>query len=108
MSKSQKSYELRIPKFINDDDPACAQTDPELFFPQEGFDSAGRNISKYINLSAAKNICNSCPLKLPCLEYALRNVEIGIWGGTTEEQRKLMRKGTGKRAIYKSPAPEVW
>lgn len=108
MSKSQESYDLRIPKFVKDDDPACSQTDPELFFPQEGVDSVGRNISKYINLSAAKKICDGCPLKLPCLEYALRNVEIGIWGGTTEEQRKLMRKGAGRRAINKSPAPELW
>ena len=107
MSTKQTSYNLRIPKFINDDNPSCAQTDPELFFPQESMDFFGRNISKYINIAAAKKICDSCPLKAPCLEYAIRNVEIGIWGGTTEEQRKQLRKGGG-RAIRKSPAPNIW
>lgn len=107
MGNNRRSYNLQVPSFVKTDDPACAQTDPELFFPQEGLDFAGRNISKYVDIAAAKKICNSCPLKLPCLEYALMNVEIGIWGGTTEEQRKQMRKGSG-RAYRKSPAPDVW
>ena len=93
MSVKRRVTRLEIPQFILDDDPACAQTDPEMFFPQESFDFMGRNISKYRDIAAAKKICETCPLKVPCLEYALINVEIGIWGGTTEEQRKLMRRG---------------
>lgn len=107
MKVKRRVTRLEIPEFILDDNPACAQTDPELFFPQESFDFSGRNISKYIDIAAAKKICDSCPLKIPCLEYALRNTEIGIWGGTTEEQRKLMRRGR-MRAIRKTPSPEVW
>lgn len=104
-----RNWSISIPKFILEDNPACAETDPELFFPQEGFDFGGKNISKYVNLNAAKKICESCPLKLPCLQYALENTEIGVWGGTTEEQRKLMRQRSGAaRRQRKSPSPELW
>lgn len=107
MSRSSQ-LRLEIPLFILDDDPACAQTDPELFFPQDTEMWDGRLTSKYPNLAAAKKICDSCPLKLPCLEYALVNVEMGIWGGTTEEQRKLMKRGRGLKALRKSRTPELW
>lgn len=106
---TRRNLSISIPKFILDDNPACAETDPELFFPQEGLDFSGKNISKYVNLSAAKKICESCPLKIPCLQYALENTEIGVWGGTTEEQRNLLRKKIGAtRRQRKSPSPELW
>lgn len=91
-----------IPRFVLKDNPACAETDPELFFPQETESWDGRILNKYTNLAAAKQICDSCPLKIDCLEYALKNVEVGIWGGTTEEQRGLIKRRAGIRSIRKS------
>lgn len=42
---------------------------------------------------AAKAICERCPVRRECLEYALRNVQhFGVWGGTTERERKHIRK----------------
>jgi len=40
----------------------------------------------------AKAICATCPVQEPCLEHAIANDEIGIWGGkTTNERRKIRR-----------------
>lgn len=39
----------------------------------------------------AKTICARCPVRLPCLEHALRYKEIGIWGGLTESERDRMK-----------------
>jgi WhiB family redox-sensing transcriptional regulator len=35
----------------------------------------------------ARKICNSCPVIATCLQHALDNREIGIWGATTTNQR---------------------
>ena len=41
----------------------------------------------------ATAICNECPVKIDCLEYAINtNQDSGIWGGTTEEERKNLRR----------------
>ena len=60
----------------------CAQTDPELFFPEHGTKTAN-----------ARRICRRCPVVNQCLEYALADLSIvGIWGGTSEKERRLMRQ----------------
>jgi WhiB family redox-sensing transcriptional regulator len=63
-------------------DAVCAQTDPELFFPDKG----GTN-------TQAKTICATCPAINDCLAYALTDPETitGIWGGTSQHERKAMR-----------------
>lgn len=109
MIKSRKELEkLAIPKFILEDEPACSQTDPELFFPVETELGFGGIMAKYISIESAKKICDSCPLKVQCLEYALLNNEIGIWGGTTERQREEIKRRAGRKGIRKSRAPLVW
>jgi Transcription factor WhiB len=40
----------------------------------------------------AHELCEGCPVKAPCLAYALTNPAHGVWGGTTEKQRGEMRK----------------
>jgi WhiB family redox-sensing transcriptional regulator len=38
-------------------------------------------------------VCISCESRTSCLEFALAtNQESGIWGGTTEEERRKLRK----------------
>jgi WhiB family redox-sensing transcriptional regulator len=61
----------------------CRQTDPELWFPEKG----GSN-------EQARRLCRSCPFITPCLRYALDNREHwGVWGGTSErERRKMLRR----------------
>ena len=44
-------------------------------------------------IEAAKRVCQACDANEPCLEFALAtNQESGIWGGTSEEERRKLRK----------------
>lgn len=58
----------------------CAQTDPELFFPETQ--------QAYIQINQAKAICANCDIRLECLQEALTyEYTDGIWGGTTPTER---------------------
>jgi len=63
---------------------ACANhDDPELFFPGTG--EVPRD---------AIRICGECPVRRPCLTYALNlGATEGVWGGTTANQRRAMLTG---------------
>lgn len=59
----------------------CAQTDPEIFFPDKG--GTTRN---------AKKVCAMCEVKDQCLQYALaHNEDSGVWGGTSQQERRQLR-----------------
>lgn len=64
---------------------ACAGKDVNLFFP-EGPYNAIENSVRY-----AKSICATCPVKDACLKAALENNMTGIWGGTTDQERRALR-----------------
>lgn len=60
----------------------CATEPPEKFFPSDG-----------VGVDRARRICEGCPVKEPCLEYALRNrIEHGVWGGHSERSRRRILK----------------
>ena len=41
----------------------------------------------------AKEICGTCKVKDQCLNHALQNhISHGVWGGTSERQRRRIRK----------------
>jgi WhiB family transcriptional regulator, redox-sensing transcriptional regulator len=67
---------------------ACQDIELELFFPD------GDPKSVQVQVRAAKLICRHCPVNVKCLSWALANeVDVGIWGGLTErERRKLQRR----------------
>lgn len=66
---------------------ACRDTDPDLFFP------VGTTGPALDQIAAAKAVCNACPGQSACLEFALAtNQESGVWGGTSEEERRALRK----------------
>ncbi len=44
------------------------------------------------NTDRQKQLCATCPVKNPCLEYALAHQEHGIWGGTGERERARIRR----------------
>lgn len=63
---------------------ACAETqvDPELFFPDGPKDGT----------VAAKAVCARCPVRGPCLEFALKHdVEYGVFGGVGARGRRRLR-----------------
>ena len=60
---------------------ACRGTDLEVFFPGRG-ESAG----------PARQVCAACPVRQPCLDYAITNrIVHGIWGGLTERERRALQ-----------------
>src|SRR5690242_20748719 len=60
---------------------ACGGTDLDVFFPERG-ESAG----------PARQVCAVCPVRQPCLEYALSNrIASGIWGGLSERERRPLQ-----------------
>ena len=66
---------------------ACRDTDPDLFFP---VGTTGPAIEQIDN---AKAVCRQCDAQADCLEFALAtNQDSGIWGGTSEEERRKLRK----------------
>ena len=57
---------------------ACRGTDLSVFFP-------GR-------AEPARQVCAGCPVRQPCLDYALSHaITYGIWGGLTERDRRPLR-----------------
>lgn len=72
---------------------ACRDEDPELFFP---IGAAGPGLAQ---AAEAKAICQRCPVREACLAYALATgQDAGIWGGLTEEERRLLRRRSRRRA----------
>lgn len=64
------------------EEAACARVDGELWYPDVGS-----------NPNMAKRICQGCPSKVPCLQWALDNNETyGVWGATTAMERRRMKK----------------
>jgi len=60
---------------------ACRGADLDLFFPGRG-ESA----------EPARRVCAACPVREPCLDYALRHgITHGIWGGLAERDRRALR-----------------
>jgi WhiB family transcriptional regulator, redox-sensing transcriptional regulator len=68
---------------------ACRGPQSVVFFPPSHFE---RKSDKLRREEQAKNICATCTVREPCLQYALRIREPhGIWGGLNEvERRDLM------------------
>jgi WhiB family transcriptional regulator, redox-sensing transcriptional regulator len=67
----------------------CAQADPDAWFPGKGQHAVAKT---------AMRICRACPVRVPCLDYALSGADTwggiatGIWGGTTPHQRAQLRQ----------------
>lgn len=64
-------------------DAACVKaTDLSIFFEED----------RPTCVRAARKMCTTCAVKDLCLQHALDNKEVGVWGGTTTNQRaKMMR-----------------
>ena len=78
----------------------CRDVDPELFFP------VGTTGPAEAQVQAAKAICANCPVKAECLAWALRVGEPdGIWGGTTPEERRYLRRTA--EAPARRPLPVI-
>ena len=70
----------------------CRDTDPELFFP------VGSTGQALLQLSKAKETCNQCTVRVECLQFAIdTNQDSGVWGGTSEDERRAIRRQMAAR-----------
>lgn len=66
---------------------ACAHSTVD-FYPDSQLETA---------LRLPKSVCESCPVRVPCLRYALDHAEKhGVWGGTSETERRRIRRRLAK------------
>lgn len=67
---------------------ACWGAPQDMFFPSRGE-----------SIKAAQEICAGCPVREPCLDYAITNRErFGIWGGLSERERRRIARQQGQAA----------
>ncbi len=68
---------------------ACRGMDTQLFFPARGEASP-----------EAEAACADCPVRLDCAEFAIGSGQrFGIWGGTSERQRRRIRAGRAVKRL---------
>ena len=78
---------------------ACVGADPELFFP------IGDTGPGMLQIAAAKQVCARCPVRQPCLEWALETSQnAGVWGGLSESERHALKRRRARRATAPAPA----
>lgn len=85
---------------------ACIGDDPELWFPKPQRFSQGQS---RIDWDTPRSICETCPIRERCLDYAMRNEagfslnhRAGMYGGKTPVERAAMdpeRRHTGPVVI---------
>lgn len=80
------------------DDAVCAETAPDIFFPEKGGSTRD-----------AKALCQSCGVRQQCLDYALeRDERFGIWGGLSERERRRVARGTRPRPRFVQDRPSTF
>ena len=63
-------------------DGKCADVPPSVFFPSDG-----------VGVEIARQICQTCPVKEQCLEYAIHHhIDHGVWGGASERERRRIAR----------------
>lgn len=66
---------------------ACRETDPEIFF------AVGEGPEALQQTDDAKAVCNACPVKDICRDWAVgTRQEHGVWGGMTAKERHNLRR----------------
>lgn len=84
---------MRAPDFLYADAaPACADEDPELFFPSRH--------TSVDDVDRARAACARCRLRVRCRAWALgqhADYLYGVWGGMTQDDRREAQgRGRGR------------
>jgi WhiB family redox-sensing transcriptional regulator len=59
----------------------CRGEDPNSFYPEN---------NRWAE-QERKKICRGCPVFAQCMDHAIRYDELGIWGGTTDRERRKIK-----------------
>lgn len=103
-----------------DTQPACADpaVSPEWFFPL-GLDEIAERYpepslrevhTEYNrdNAARARAVCATCPMQMPCLEFAAAERMVGVWGGVLFSARGFpIANRRTRRGASDVPAPAV-
>lgn len=65
--------------FLDSPSRACLGMNTDLFYDPG-------------TINEAKKVCATCTLRMECLDYAMANDELGVWGGTTQRERNRLRQ----------------
>lgn len=85
------------------DGAACLDEDPELFFP------VGETGAALHQFEFARRVCDTCERRTACLEVAIAtDAPHGMWGGTTPEERRRMKRRTPRTELTAMTAEERW
>lgn len=75
---------------------ACRGEDSSYYFAPNYFEKRGEKLARE---AVAKRICATCPVREPCLDYALTTREAhGVWGGLNETERRTILKQRAREA----------
>ena len=74
-----------IEQYFDTNLAACRGVDISLFYPDS-------RSTRYIPKLRATEFCKKCKVIQGCLDYALRFEPLGIWGGTNEVEREVLRR----------------
>lgn len=66
---------------------ACRNADDSIFIT-----FGDRDDDPWYPSDEALAFCNICPVRVVCLDWALVHKELGTWGGTSEYQRRQLRR----------------
>lgn len=66
-------------------EPVPCTNYPEAFSVEYGDADWGYTVN------AAKSLCAQCPIRLQCLDYAMKNEDYNIWGGMTAGERARLQ-----------------
>jgi WhiB family redox-sensing transcriptional regulator len=68
-------------------DPGCV-LDPELFTGPSGIEPEDEpEDERAARVDAARDVCAACPVRLPCLAWAVRSLPAaGVWAGLLPEE----------------------
>lgn len=75
-----KKTDIPLPNWMRG---ACRDADPEVFFLDDKATEVPEIAARY---------CRICEIQPECLEWAMRYENFGVWGNTTEVQRKKLKR----------------
>lgn len=83
---------------------ACRDQDPELFFPVGTTDRA------LAQLERAKAVCHACPVREPCLQWAMGSEPIGqesgVCAGLSESERRSLKRRAARTPHHSMSGPK--
>jgi WhiB family redox-sensing transcriptional regulator len=66
---------------------ACKGSDPDQYFPHPYVSHA--------QIVSIRAVCEACPVRRECADWGIHHEQLGIWGGTTDRQRREIRRKLG-------------